>query len=72
MRTVWIQPENGGKFGFTGTVNSKLDPVLDRGIFRLTSPPNIALFHVVRHQYSPMLIYDANGAVRGQLKGLVV
>ena len=45
MCSLLVQPENSGESGQSGPADRQLHPVLNRGVFCLTTPEDITRFH---------------------------
>ena len=72
VAALWVEPEDGLHAGQAGAVDGELDPVLDRLVLGLAGTPDIAGLDVVLDEHLALGVADLNGAVRGNLEGLVV
>ena len=67
-----VEPENRGIAGGAGAAHGEFYPIADRGVLGLAGAPDITRFHAVLEKGFSFGIDEANGAVGGNLKGLVV
>ena len=72
VRTVFVEPEHGGRVAQTGAVDGELYPVFNRSVFGLAHTPDVAGFNVVLHQDITCCINDLNLAVGFDFEGFVV
>ena len=72
MRTVFVEPEHGGRVAQTGAVNGELYPVFNRSVFGLAHTPDVTGFNVVLHQDIACCINDLNLTVGFDFESFVV
>ena len=62
MRTGLIQPEDSRHTGKASTLNSELDPVMDRDVLGLAGAPDIALGDLVLHEDFTLAVNNLHAA----------
>merc|ERR1719232_511890 len=72
MSPVGVQPEHGLGTSGLSTGHGELDPVLDGNVLDLTHPPDVSSLHCVLENLVTSAVSDGDGALGGNLEGLVV
>ena len=72
MGALRIQPEDCRRVADASACDGELDPVADRGVFRLAHTVDVAGFHILLQQHFAVCIYGADDALCFSDKGLVV
>ena len=68
---VFVEPEDSRASGGAGAADGEFDPVLNGGVFRLASAPDVAFFHSVGEKFF-FAGDDADDTVSGRFEGFVV
>ena len=72
MRPVGIQPKDRRRTSDPSPIDSQLDPVSDRRVFRLAHPEDIVFLDQLLHQGIARIVHHSDGSVTGRFKSLVV
>merc|ERR1719232_676726 len=72
MSPVGVQPEHSLGTSGLGTGHGELDPVLDWNVLDLAHSPDVASLHSVLENLVTSAVSDGDGALGGNLEGLVV
>ena len=72
MSPVRVQPNDGRRAGGSRPIDPKLYPVLNRRVFGLAHPKDIALLNALFHHSCARSAHDPNRPLTGSFKGLVV